>query len=432
MSDANPRFSDADTRDKRPLKVLIVHNFYQNPGGEDGVFFDEAKLLESHGHEVIRFSVHNDRVKDQSALSLARDTVWNSSIHAELKAMVRKERPDVAHFHNTFPIVSPAAYYAVREEGVAVVQTLHNFRMLCPGSTFFREGQICEKCLGKTIPWPSLVHKCYRGSLGATGATTVMIGVHRARGTLENQVDAYIAMTEFSRSKFIAGGLPGERIHVKPNFVDESLAAAPGTGSGGYGVFVGRLIPEKGVPTVLKAWRLMHNESPPPPLLNMLGLGTLKSEVEAAAAEIPSIKYLGQIPPADVFSLLREAQFLVFPSEWYEPFGRIAAEAFAAGTPVLASNLGSLAQMIDSNRTGLLFEPGNPASLAAAVRKIAENPDLSQMRFQARREYETRYTAKANYEMLTRVYESAVEHRRSRDQQPQVAQPQQQLAPVAG
>jgi glycosyltransferase involved in cell wall biosynthesis len=403
-------------RSPRRPKVLVVHNFYQQAGGEDGVFADEAKLLESRGHAVIRFSVHNDQVKDRSPMALARNTVWNGNVHAQLRELARRERPDVAHFHNTFPLVSPAAYYAVREEGAAVVQTLHNFRLLCPKATFYREGGVCEECLGKSLPWPSVVHKCYRGSRSATAATAAMLGVHRAMGTWQAQVDAYVALTQFSRDKFIAGGLPADRIHVKPNFVDDSLAAATGTGCGGFAIFVGRLSPEKGVPTLLDAWRLMSREKRLPPELQIIGDGPLRHEVEEAARQIPAVRYLGHKGPEELFALLRDAKFLVFPSQWYETFGRVVIEAFAAGIPVVASNLGSMAQIIDPDRTGLLFESGDAASLTAAVRRMQSNtPDMVQMRSEARLEYEALYTAKANYEMMADVYQSAIAHRRGRE-----------------
>src|SRR5581483_9761958 len=190
----------------------------------------------------------------------AARTVWSRPAYRVLRELLRAHRPAVAHFHNTFPLISPAAYYACRAERVPVVQTLHNFRLLCPNALFFRDGRVCEDCLGKAVPWPGVAHKCYRGSRSASAAVCTMLTVHRALGTWHTAVDRFIALTDASRRKFVAGGLPADKIAVKANFVDPD--PGPGTGAGGYGVFVGRLSAEKGVGTLLKAWQQLGRDVP--------------------------------------------------------------------------------------------------------------------------------------------------------------------------
>jgi glycosyltransferase involved in cell wall biosynthesis len=385
------------------VRVVVCHNFYQQPGGEDQVFADEAALLESQGHVVTRFTVHNDTVEGTGKLALLGKTIWNRAVARQIAATVRREHAEVVHFHNTFPLISPAAYYAARKAGAAVVQTLHNYRLLCPGAMFLRDGAVCESCLGRA-PVAALVHKCYRGSRAASAATATMLVAHRAAATYRRQVDAYIALTEFGRQKFIAGGLPAEKVVVKPNFV--SPDPGPGAGRGGYALFVGRLAPGKGLETLLDAWT-RHAPGMP---LKILGDGPLAGLVrEASAAGAARIEWLGRRPLAEVYDAMGSAAVLVMPSVWYEGLPKTLIESFAKGTPVIASRLGALAECVTDGHTGYLFRPGDPADLAAQVRRA--ETDASAMRLACRREFEARYTATRNLQMLLDVYRGAVDRR---------------------
>ena len=389
------------------MKILAVHNRYQRPGGEDQVFVDEIALLEARNQRVLRYEVHNDQVKHLNRLALVKDTVWNSSAYRELRALIRRERPDVVHFHNTLPLISPAGYYAARAEGVPVIQTLHNYRLLCPVALFFRDGRVCEDCMGKAVPWPGVFHGCYRGSRAASGVIATMLSVHRAFRTWTEMVDLYIALTEFARNKFIEGGLPAEKIVVKPNFVAPDPGR--GQGGGGYALFVGRLAPEKGTGTMLAAWEWLGTRIP----LKIVGDGPLRDQVVGAAARQSNVQWLGHRPVSDVHALLGKADMLVFPSEWYETFGRVAAEAFAAGTPVIAADIGAVAELVEHGRTGLKFRPGDPEDLVAQVEWALSHPaELHSMREEARAEFEAKYTAERNYRMLMEIYEAALERKK--------------------
>lgn len=383
--------------------ILMAHNTYQQPGGEDRVFSAEAELLTSRGDRVVHFLRDNDAIRGMGRLSMARAAIWNRDGADDFRALIRRERPDVVHFHNTFPLISPAAYHAARAEGVAVVQTLHNYRLLCPNALFFRDGRVCEDCLGRSIPWPAVVHKCYRGSRSATATVAAMLMVHRAMGTWWEAVDVYIALTEFCRRKFVEGGLPAEKIVVKPNFI----ATDPGVGGGrgGYSVFVGRLASEKGLETLLKAWKALDGKVP----LKVVGDGPMAAAVQGSEAKDAGVDWLGHRSAQEVYSLIGEAMFLVFPSECYETFGRVGIEAFAKGTPVIASRLGAMAELVDHGRTGLHFEPGEAGDLVSKIRRLLADPrELSQMRQAARREFERRYTAESNYRILIAIYERAL------------------------
>ena len=386
------------------MRVALVHNYYQQAGGEDQVFAAEARLLEKCGHHVYRHTVHNDEVSQYNKAALVKATFWNSASYEQLRTVLRRERAQVVHIHNTLPLISPAAYYAAKAEGVAVVQTLHNYRLLCPASTFLRDGHVCEDCLGKATPWPGVVHACYRDSRAASGVLASMLTYHRARRTWDTVVDVYIALTEFAREKFIEGGLPEAKIVVKPNFLDATLTA-PGAG-GNYALFVGRLSEEKGLSVLLAAWHKLGARIP----LKIAGDGPLAQEVEKAANEIPGVEWLGRQPSERVLGLMQNAYVLISPSICYEGFPMTLVEAFAAGLPVVASELGGMASLVEHERTGLHFQPGDPEALAAQVEWALDHPaELERMRGAARAEFETNYTAEANYPQLMRIYEQALE-----------------------
>jgi glycosyltransferase involved in cell wall biosynthesis len=389
------------------MKILAVHNRYQRPGGEDQVFVDETTLLETRNHRVLRYEVHNDQVKQANRLALAKDTVWNTSAYRELGALIRRERPHVVHFHNTLPLVSPAGYYAARAEGVPVIQTLHNYRLLCPVALFFRDGRVCEDCIGKAVPWPGVVHRCYRGSRTASGVIATMLTVHHALRTWTEMVDVYVALTEFARNKFIEGGLPAGKIVVKPNFVAPDPGR--GQGGGGYALFVGRLAPEKGTETMLAAWDRLGTRIP----LKIVGDGPLRDQVVEAAARQSNVEWLGHRPVEDVHALMGKADMLIFPSQWYETFGRVAAEAFAAGTPVIAANIGAVAELVEHGRTGLKFRPGDPEDLVTQLEwALSHSAELRRMREEVRAEFEAKYTAERNYRALMEIYEAALERKK--------------------
>ena len=235
------------------MKVLLVHNAYQQPGGEDIVFEQEAQMLKRAGHQVVLYRRSNWEVESYRGLrkiSLAKGALWNSDSRGDFLRLLREEKPEVVHVHNTFMMISPSIYSGCYELRVPVVQTLHNYRLLCPAATFFRNGKVCEECLGGSL-WPSVKHACYHGSHTTTAVVAAMLATHRLRHTWEREISCYVGLTEFSRNKFIEGGLPAEKIFVKPNFVSPDPRTR--TGNGHFALFVGRLSPEKRLSTVLSA-----------------------------------------------------------------------------------------------------------------------------------------------------------------------------------
>ena len=239
------------------MRILLCHNRYQHAGGEDRVFEDEGALLEKHGHQVFRFTISNDSIVNLNRVELVTKTFWNKAIASELKEIISRDRPGIVHFTNTFPLISPAAYSVAKDHAVGVIQSIHNYRMLCPKAQFVRNGQVCEKCLGKRFAWPAIYHACYRESRQATAVVAAMTSFHRARNTWNRFVDRFIAPTQFVKDKHVEGGFDATQIDVKPNFVFPDPGSVQGEGD--YVVFAGRLSAEKGVDTLLESWCSVEN-----------------------------------------------------------------------------------------------------------------------------------------------------------------------------
>jgi glycosyltransferase involved in cell wall biosynthesis len=386
------------------MKLFIIHNYYQQRGGEDAVFEAETALLKADGHEVECFTMHNDTVAERSKIGLVAATIWNGDVHRALKQRLAAFAPDIVHFHNIFPLISPAALYAAKKCGAATVITLHNFRFLCPSANLYRNGRICEDCLDHTVKWPAILHGCYRDSHAQTLAVTAMLAIHREAGRLRSAVDRYVTLSDAARLLFVRAGFPNDRIAVKPNFVQEPPRAQWGVDREPFVLFVGRLVPEKGILTLLAAWR--GSEAPPWSLV-IVGDGPLAPQVAAAGGKV---RWVGRKSRTEIDSLMRRASLLAFPSEWYEPFGLVAIEAFANGLPVLAARIGAAEELIDCGRTGFLFPPGDPVQLARAVHHAIASPEaLASMGKACELEYQMKYTATRNVRLLLEIYDDAID-----------------------
>jgi len=389
------------------MKVLTLHTHYRQPGGEDQSFISETALLRERGHEVHTLIFHNRNLESMTVWRQAGSTIWNQKAYQHTRAAIQKHRPRLVHIHNTFPLASPGVLHAAKAEGIPVVMSLRNYRLLCVNGLFFQGGQPCEQCLGR-LPWRGAIHGCYRNSRAASTVVAGMLALHRSLGTWCH-VDGYIALTAFARQKFLEAGFPSEKVSVKPNFVHRDPVC--GDGRGGYALFVGRLSAEKGIDTLLAAWSLPGRKV----RLKVIGDGPLRTYVERIAKNTQEVEYLGSKNPEEVSTLMAEATFLVFPSLCYETFGRVAMEAFAMGTPVLAANIGAVGEITDNGRTGLHFRPSDPSDLAAKVDWLLCHPtELAHMRKEARREYEAKYTAERNYGMLMKIYAQAIANHRKR------------------
>jgi glycosyltransferase involved in cell wall biosynthesis len=394
------------------MKVLVLHSRYTERGGEDLAVESEEELLANRGHTVLHYRRGNAEIEQFTIVQkavLPGTTIWSNKSLAEVRQLALSHQPDVAHFHNTFPLISPAAYSACRFAGIPVVQTLHNYRLLCPAATFFRDGEPCECCLGKGIPWPGVRYACYRGSRAATATVAAMLAFHHLVGTWREKVDLFIAVSDFARDKFIAGGLPAAKIVVKPNLVHPDPGADRDVS--GYALFVGRLSPEKGLGTLLAAWKQLGGKIP----LLIAGGGPTRPELEALVQQLSldGIQFLGRLDRQAVFAAMKRARFLVVPSECYENFPVTVVEAYACGTPTIVAGHGALKEIVDDQRTGLLFVPGDAEDLARKAEWAwTHKREMEEIGRAGRAEFVAKYNADRNYRMLMDIYKRAIESRR--------------------
>ncbi|RYZ74427.1 MAG: glycosyltransferase [Proteobacteria bacterium] len=376
-------------RDKK-WRVLVVHGYYQQRGGEDTVFETETAAMEDAGWAVDRLVGRNDDLEGLPKHVLAAKSVWNREWERKVRDRIREFRPEIVHFHNTFPMISPSAIWTAKREGVPVVQTLHNFRLGCLNGVLFRDGEVCTDCLGRT-PLLGVRRGCYRGR-SASAVAAVGLQTHRLIGTYRHIVDRFIVLTEASKELYLQMGLPAEKLVVKPNFLYPDPPI--GSGQGGYAMFAGRLSVEKGIHVLLKTWR----SDPRLPLLKIVGDGPVRSDVDAAAKELPNLEVLGARPREEVAELLRGAECLVMPSVWYEGCPMVMVEALASGTPVVASDFPTLRELIGDS--GEFFAAGDSAGLSEAIRS-----NFSHNRRQsARQRHQSLFSAASSLERLGALY----------------------------
>lgn len=386
------------------MKILIAHNAYQYRGGEDVVVDAEIAMLRERGHQVSTYRRHNDELRGHPASAVA-STIWSRRTAHDVHELCQRIQPDVIHVHNTFPLISPSLYWSAFRKKIPVVQTLHNFRILCPQAMLLRDGRVCEDCVGK-IPWRAITRKCYRASAAKSALLSGMLIAHDTLGTYRQKITRYIVLSDFCRQKFIEGGLPAQRLRVKPNFTvtDSAPTGRPRSG----GLYIGRLAPEKGIQVLIQALALLPALSlAASSQIRMLaaGSGPLEAEVSAAFGS----NYLGYLDRGQVSQRTAQACYVVVPSTCYEAFGMVVVEAFASGTPVIASRHGSLAELVQDGVTGMLVEPGNVSALAAAIFWAETHPlEMARMGRAARAQYERLYTPEQNYRILMDIYQDAI------------------------
>jgi len=406
------------------MKIILVHNNYQYPGGEDKVFDLERALLQDHGHRVVVYQRSNHELASQSLLQrlmIPIHTIWARDSFRQMEAVLRKERPDIVHVHNTFVRISPSILAACRQAGVPVVKTLHNFRLMCPSATFFRNGKICEECLQSNL-LRSVRYGCYRQSRSATASIALALALHRRARTWIDGVTSFIALSRFSRNKFIQGGLPPGKIAHKPNFVHPD----PGKKreSGYAAVYVGRLSAEKGLETLLRAWRLLPSQV----RLQIFGDGPLRAPLErlASSLNLRNLTFHGRVTNNLAQEAIKGARLLICPSENYENFPLTIVEALSCGTPVVCSRLGAMQEIVLDGQTGLHFSPGAAEDLADKVVSVWDRPErIKEMGSAARQDYEQKYTAEKNYVQLMQIYHEAISLTRD-----SAATSEQQLQPA--
>jgi len=379
------------------MRVLMVHNFYQNPGGEDRIVREELTMLERNGVEVDLFAATNDDIIGiHGKIAAALRVVYSPRARRALSQKITEYLPDVVHIHNFFPLLSPSILDACLAAGVPSVLTLHNFRILSPAALLHPDELIRERNLRGSCWW-TVRKRVYRNSAPGTLAVAAMIEFHKRTGTWTRKVDRYIALTDWAKRLFTEGGLPAERIVVKPNSVPRPLAFSGLRREGG--LFVGRLDEQKGLRVLLQAW---ENIDYP---LTIIGDGPLSDLVQENVSD--RVLYLGRQPPEAVQRAMQAAKFLVLPSMGKEMFPVTILEAFSNCLPVICSDLSSLREIVEPGITGLTFPPGDASALAAQVRWALSNASaFKEIGRRGRSVYEVRYTPEVNFSQLMSVYQS--------------------------
>ncbi len=400
------------------MKILLVHNFYGSsaPSGENMAFLAEAELLRQHGYNVIEFTRQSDQIRrfgPFGAVLGALSTPWNPLVLRELHETIQKERPDIMHVHNTFPLISPSVFHAARGSGTATVMTLHNYRVFCAAAIPMRGGLPCGECLERKAVLPAVRYGCYRGSRLATVPLALKIALHRAIRTWSDKVDAFIALTEFQRQKLVEAGLPGHSVRVKPPCYPHPPSPLSWNERENKAVFIGRIGPEKGLHLLIDAWMKWGSDAP---VLEVIGEGREREalKTKTAARHLNGkIRFAGKLPFEDAQARLSHARMLVLPSVSYEGFPMVILEAFALGVPVATSRIGSLPFIVDDRKVGVLFSPGMPDELLHAVRGLwKDGRALEETGKAAREKFERAYSSDANYDALMRIYDHAISRRR--------------------
>lgn len=392
------------------MKILLIHNSHRSgsSSGDDIVFNKESKLLEQYGNEVIKINPSNNEFDHAGAfrkISTILQVPWSFSYYKKIKHVLAKEKPDIVHLHNFFPFISPSVLYASDSAGVPVVHTLHDFRYLCPMAFFMRDGKICEECKDGKF-FKSIAYGCFKGSRLQSIPVAFMLKMHWYLKTFKRRIGGYICLTDSERKIYLNAGFDEEKLFIKPNFVDDMFEQDKYT-FGNYVVFIGRLSEEKGLSTLIGAWR----DLPDIPL-KIVGDGPDAEDFKSLVSElkIKNIDFLGYKPYLECRKILNDSRFLVMPSLCYETFGLSIVEAFSYCKPVIASNLGAMADLVKHNQTGLLFEPGNHLDLAEKIKWLWKHKDETiRMGENARKEYEEKYTPEKNYNMLMGIYEKVIE-----------------------
>ncbi|MEU7516426.1 glycosyltransferase [Streptomyces sp. NPDC042898] len=392
------------------MHVLVVHNRYSSaqPSGENRVVDEEVGLLRAAGHRVDVFERRSDDIAARSLLGKVAVPLlvpWNPAVRTELAARLRAERPDVVHVHNVFPLLSPSVLTACADVGVPVVATLHNYTQVCPPGTLHRDGRPCTECVGSATPLPAVRHGCYRNSRLATVPLAVGMSVNRRRWW--SGVERFLCISAAQRDILVRSGMPAARLSVKHNFVPD-----PGVGRAGAGehlLFLGRLAETKGVRLLMAAWDELAADGGVGLPLVLAGAGPLEPEVTAWAAGRDDVRYVGLYDPAQCREAVARSVAVVAPSMSLETFGLVVAEAMAAGVPAVAAGHGAFVELVEDGVTGLLHRPGDPASLAAGLRRIATDPDGNQeMGRAARHRYERNFSPAVGLERLVEEYRAAI------------------------
>jgi glycosyltransferase involved in cell wall biosynthesis len=394
---------------RRPLRILMCHNAYRQHGGEDNVFQLQRRILEEGGEEVRTYGRSSGEIDDFGPLARLRMVLggffsWRS--YREVRSLAREFEPDLAVVQNVFPLLSPSVYVALRRQGVPTVQMVYNYRLHCANAQLFTQGKLCERCLhGSTLN--AARFKCLHGRRLRSLWYGLILGLHRRLGTFRH-IERFVVPHAFVGAKLAEGGLPAERFRESPNAF---LLPDPviGEAEPPFVLYVGRVIPAKGVFTLVRAMEGVE----PPVRLVVVGDGEDLPRIEAYLAERPAlarrVELLGPRWGSEVETLMARMMAMVLPSEWYDVSPTTVYTALALGKPALVTSLGSCPQIVDDGVEGLVFEAGNPRHLAAQINRLAADPELRRaIGRRARQKAERELTPQAYYQRMQTIFSEVV------------------------
>ncbi len=382
------------------MKVLVIHNLYKILGGEDLSTESEVSLLRCNGIDVDTFYVDNANIELKKRSTLAVNSIWSNHYYREILKKINDGKYDIVHVHNFFPLLSPSIFYACRKAKTKVILSVHNYRLICPNAQMYINGKICKACVGKTIPIQAILKKCYRKSAITSSAVVSMLAFHNFLNTWKDKVDGYICVSEFVKSQLLLGGFDDEKLHVKHNFVTTDIK--PNFDDGQYYIYVGRLSEEKGIDILLKSFRNSCRR------LVIVGTGPLVRMVESFVVENPNTVYVGKRSLSEIYELISKAKALIFPSKWLEPFGRTIVEAFAHGTPVIASAMGGITELVTDYYNGFLFDPKEEEGLSKAINHFENLIDNRMIRLNTYETYRKNYLPSINFAQMMTIYQKVL------------------------
>ncbi len=382
------------------MKVLIIHNRYKIQGGEDLSTEAEVSLLKCNGVEVDTFYVNNADINLKNKSTLALNTIWSTHYYKEIGKVIEEGGYDIVHVQNFFPLLSPSIFYACQKANTKVVMSVRNYRLICPNAQMYVNGNVCTACVGKTIPLQAIKKKCYRKSAATSSAVVAMLSFHNFLNTWKNKIDGYICVSEFVKLQLILGGFGDEKLYVKHNFVTTDVD--PNFDDGEYYIFAGRLSEEKGIDILLNSFRKSGRK------LVIVGDGPLSGMVESFARDNTNTVYLGKRPLEEIYELISKAKALIFPSKWHEPFGRTIVEAFAHGTPVIASAMGGITELVKDNYNGFLFNPNEEQGLCKALARYEGLIDNRLVRQNTYETYRKSFLPAANFNKIMSIYDKVL------------------------
>ncbi len=385
------------------MRILLAHNFYKFFAGEDSIALREKELLESKGEDIYFYTKDNketDNYNLKEKIIFFKQTVYSKKTRNEIIDIVKSFKPHIAYTHNIFPLISPSIFHTLYRESIPCVQNVQDYRWLCPNGVFYINNRVCERCKNGAF-WNSVRYRCFRNSFLLSGLYATTISINRHAGVFK-KIDAFLCTTEFNKQKLMEAGIEEKRIFIKPNYLDISHIE-PSYGKGDYIIFLGRLSPEKGLWTLVNAFEKLRDYR-----LCIVGTGPLEEPLKKYIneRELKNISIEGFKQGAEKDSLIKNALFMVFPSEWYEHFPIVLLEAFAFGKPVVASNIGNMPLIVEDGKSGLHFKAGDALDLADKIKTLSQNPsDIINMGIYARNNMEQEYTPEVNYKILKSIFE---------------------------